>query len=112
MLMEDIKHDSACVVKLLEKRLDAHNSGTFKGHITELVSSGDDRIALDFSEVEFIDSSGLGAIVASLKTMGSTGALVIFGLQAPTHSMFKLTRMDKVFDIFQHEDEALTQICA
>ena len=31
MLMEDIKHDGACVVKLLEKRLDAHNSGTFKG---------------------------------------------------------------------------------
>ena len=44
--------------------------------------------------------------------MGSTGELVIFGLQAPTHSMFKLTRMDKVFDIFQHEDEMLTQICA
>ena len=86
--------------------------GPLKAHISELVSSGDDRIALDCSEVEFIDSSGLGAIVASLKTMGSTGALVIFGLQAPTHSMFKLTRMDKVFDIFQHEDEALTQICA
>ena len=112
MLMEETRHERACVVKVLEKRLDAHNSGTFKGRISELVLAGDDRIALDLSEVEFIDSSGLGAIVASLKTMGSSGTLVIFGLQAPTHSMFKLTRMDKVFDIFPSEDEALTQICA
>lgn len=112
MLMEDRKTDAACVVKVLDKRLDAQNSGSFKGHISNLVSGGDDRIALDLSEVEFIDSSGLGAIVASLKSMGGGGSLVIFGLQAPTQSMFRLTRMDKVFDIYPNESDALAQMCA
>ena len=95
------------IMRLQENRLDAHNARAFKSKIVECVENGEDRIALDMSQVEFIDSSGLGAIVSSLKAMGGGRSLSIFGLNPPTMSMFKLTRMDRVLSLYANQDEAL-----
>lgn len=101
------KSGATWIMRLQDDRLDANNARAFKSKIVEFVEAGEDRIALDMSRVEFIDSSGLGAIVSSLKTMGSGRALSIFGLNPPTMSMFKLTRMDRVLSLHATEEEAL-----
>ena len=54
-----------------------------------------------------MDSSGLGAVVSSLKMLGGKGDLVICGLKDMVMRMFKLTRMDRVFHIFDSEKEAI-----
>ena len=108
MLIESKEKDACLVVKLVEKRLDAHISVVFKEKLVGFVNDEQKNIILDLSDVEFIDSSGLGAIVSALKHIGSTGgSLSICGLQDATLSMFKLTRMDKVFNIYPNENEAL-----
>jgi anti-sigma B factor antagonist len=56
--------------------------------------------------VDFIDSSGLGAIVSALKTIGRNGDLVLCGIKETVMSLFRLTRMDRVFRIFTDQGEA------
>lgn len=68
------------------------------------------RIALDISEVEFIDSSGLSVAVWALKRLGEDGELVISGAQGAVMSIFRLTRLDKVFRIFPDTEKAIAAL--
>ena len=75
--------------------------------MVDWINQGNRRIVLDLSEVDFIDSSGLGAIVSSLKTLGNDGDLVICGIRETVMGLFKITRMNRVFQIFATESEAI-----
>jgi anti-sigma B factor antagonist len=98
------------VVKPLEKRMDAFVAPDFRGQMGAFISEGQQLIVLDLSEVDFVDSSGLGAIVASLKMLGGKGDLVIAGASDKVMSLFKLTRMDRVFQIFAGKEEAVARL--
>lgn len=102
--------DNALIVTPLDERLDARVATDFKEQMAELIASGHTKILLDLSRVEFIDSSGLGAIVSSLKRMGGRGDLVVCGLQDTILTMFRLTRMDRVFQIFDDEQQAVAAL--
>ena len=54
-------------------RLDAAGAEDFKAALRDEIDGGATQIVLDLSEVEFMDSSGLGALVACLKHMGEQG---------------------------------------
>lgn len=88
-------------------RLDASVAVSFQEKMADLISAGHTSIVLDLSGTEFIDSSGLGSIVSSLKRMNNTGDLILCGISKNVMAMFKLTRMDRVFQIFSSEDEAI-----
>lgn len=110
MELEHRNEGNVLVVTLPEKRLDARTAGAFKEKMIEFVRSGQTRIALDIHEIEFIDSSGLGAIVSVLKQLGGQGDLVICGARDTVTSMFKLTRLDKVFQMFPGTSEAVAAL--
>lgn len=110
MELEHRNEGNVLVVTLLEKRLDARSAAAFKDKMVEFVRGGQTRIALDIREIEFIDSSGLGAIVSVLKQLGGQGDLVICGARDTVTSMFKLTRLDKVFQMFPGASEAVTAL--
>lgn len=107
MQLEDKKIGNVLIVKPLEKRIDASSATDFKGKMVDWVNGGNNRIVLNLSVVDFIDSSGLGAIVSSLKTIGNSGDLVICGVRDTVMSLLRLTRMNRVFQIFVSEEEAL-----
>lgn len=110
MQLDQQEAGEALIVTPLEDRLDARVATDFKERMTELIALGHAKIVLDLSKVEFIDSSGLGAIVSSLKRMGGRGELVVCGLQETTMTLFKLTRMDRVFQIFDSEQQAVSAL--
>lgn len=95
------------VLALREKRLDAGIAIQFKERVAEFVNQGHKAILLDMNAVDFIDSSGLGAIVSCLKILGLKGQISLCNLTAPVQAMFKLTRMEKVFPIYPTEEQAL-----
>ncbi len=82
-----------------ENRIDAAVAITFKDRMRELCESGPDRVVLDMAQVGFIDSSGLGAVVASMKQIGKGKVLELAGLSPTVKKVFQLTRMDTVFTI-------------
>jgi anti-sigma B factor antagonist len=96
------------VVVVREERLDAHNSDELKVEMNRLFESGTKDLLLDLKEVRFIDSSGLGVLVSGYKNAAThQGSIKLCGLQTQVKSMFELTRLHRVFDIYQTIDEAL-----
>jgi len=96
------------VVTVREERLDAHNSDELKVEMNRLFESGTKDLLVDLKEVRFIDSSGLGVLVSGYKNASThQGSIKLCSLQTQVKSMFELTRLHRVFDIYQTVDEAL-----
>ena len=112
MIFEDKWMGEILTVKPLEKRIDASSSANFKGHMVDWVNEGKHHIVLDLSEVDFIDSSGLVAIVSVLKIIGPGGDLVICGMTETVMNLFRLTRMNRVFQIFSSRETAVNTLSA
>jgi anti-sigma B factor antagonist len=106
MRFEESKLGKALVVKVLESRITADIAPRFKEELIDYVNQGNRVIVLDLSEVTFIDSSGLGALIGSLKVIGNDGELALCGARETVSNMFKLTRMNKVFRMFATPEEA------
>src|SRR5271156_5372100 len=104
MRLEEQAEGNAMVVKLLDRRFDSTTAPLVKAGFARLIGQGHQRIALDISDVEFIDSSGLSAAVWALKRLGANGKLVIGGARGTVMSIFRLTRLDKVFRIFPNKE--------
>ena len=68
------------IVSVQDPRIDAAVAIEFKDAMRVETDSGPDLVILDLSNVEFIDSSGLGAIVAAMKNMGQARKLTLAGL--------------------------------
>ncbi|MHA6691312.1 STAS domain-containing protein [Devosia sp. A449] len=102
--------DDILIIKVEEKRLDAHRAPAFKDKVGGLIEKGASRLVLDLHLVEFVDSSGLGAIVSCLKRLGPTGNLVIVGANLPVRRLFALTRMDRVFSMHDTTDAAILSL--
>ena len=67
------------------------------------------KILLDFSQVKFLSSSMLGVLIRLQKRAGAIkGRVVIVGLRPELHRVFKITRLDKIFNFYRDEAEALS----
>jgi anti-sigma B factor antagonist len=98
------------VLEILESRLGADKAAAFKEAVGLYLAAGPVTLILDLAKVNFIDSSGLGAILGVLKSMPKGSELVICGTTSSVTSMFKLTRMDRVFPIYKTVDDAVTAL--
>jgi anti-sigma B factor antagonist len=99
MQLEVTRHADSCVVTPLEKRIDAHLAPAFRAALLDLIDGGDVHLVVNLARVEFIDSSGLGALVSALKRIGRPGELKVCGLNEAVRSMFELTRLNRVIPI-------------
>lgn len=87
------------MVRVEEGRLDAAVSTAFKDQMRQAMAEGGSVVALDLSRVDFMDSSGLGALIAVLKGMPQARRLELQGLRPNVERVLRLTRMDSVFAI-------------
>ncbi len=108
MILKVEEKDDVVLIQVKEERLDAHNSGELKNQMLNLFEEGKNHIVIDLQDVRFVDSSGLGALVSGFKNASArNGNLKLCGLQPQVKSMFELTRLHRVFEIFPGTDEAL-----
>lgn len=97
------------VVTVNETRIDAAVAIQFKDKMREETEEAGTRVVLNLSQVDFIDSSGLGAIVAAMKQLGSDRRMDLSCLNENVDRVFRLTRMDTVFSIHETLGDALAQ---
>lgn len=88
-------------------RIDAACAIRFKDTMRELCADSPPRVLLDLHNVDFLDSSGLGAVVAARKYLGGSSQLELAGLAPKVSKVFRLTRMDSVFTIHPSADAVL-----
>ena len=78
-------------------RLNMVSARRLKELLSELVSGGTSRIVVDMAETTFLDSSGLGALIAGLKSARQAGGDLRIARPTPSvQTVFQLTNLDKV----------------
>jgi len=107
MELHETCHDGIRTVTVPEARIDAAAALRFKDAMRAVTADGPDHVILDLSQVNFVDSSGLGAIIAAMKQMGAGRRLDLAGLTPDVAKVFRLTRMDTVFVIHDRADGAV-----
>ena len=94
-------------VLVLKGRLDASSASELKNKYVELGTDHPNYV-FDLSEVDFMDSTGLGSIVSCLKSaVENDGNVKIAALQPKPRMVFEITRAYKIFDIFDDVDSAV-----
>ena len=100
-------HGSIFLVTADMNRIDAAITIQFKDDMRVKIDETAHQFVLDLTRVSFIASSGLGAIVASMKQLGVDKKLDLAGLSETVAKVFRLTRMDMVFTIHETVEEAV-----
>ena len=96
------------VITVEDSRATVDFSEDLKEELLNHIKNRSPNSVVDLRKVEFIDSSLLGALVVGLKSSTLRhGDLKVVGLQQPVRAMFELTRMHRIFDIYDTLEDAL-----
>jgi len=102
------KRGVTTVLTLRETRVDAYNSAELKDRILRALEDDGQALVIDLSQVQFIDSSGLGALLSGYKNANlRASSFALAGVQPGVKSMFDLTRLHRVFEIYPSLEEAM-----
>ena len=88
--------------------IDLFTAPELKQVITEAIECGERRMAIDLSEVSFLDSTALGVLIGAVKRLRSRGgALAVVNTDASIAKTFEITGLDQIFTIVPDRAEAL-----
>ena len=106
LVLENHSQGTWTVVRVAGE-LDLHTSPQLRDHVVGLVGDGQGiRLALDLSNVGFLDSSSLGMLVTLLKRIKERGGdLRLVGVAGSPMKVFTLTGLDRVFEIVATPDD-------
>jgi anti-sigma B factor antagonist len=91
----------------LKGEIDLHVSPSVTASLNAMVEKKPRRLVVDLSDVTYIDSAGLAALIEAMqKVEGYGGKFLLAGLQETVRSIFEISRLDQVFQIFPNVDAA------
>ena len=103
----NVHQESGITIISLDGRFDALMAKEFKNCISTLIEKRQIMIAIDMANIDFIDSSGLGSLVGGLKGVSKEkGEIRIAGLSPEVRTIFELTRLHRIFDIYENIETA------
>jgi len=89
-------------------RLNAVVAPDLKEQLKAAAKSGNARLIVDLTDVSFIDSSGLAALVSGFRAARESGGTIkLAGLNEQTRMVFRITKLDHVFEIHPDAEDAL-----
>ncbi len=92
-------------------QLEGEQSRLFKDRIREVINGRSSWVIVDLKNVDFIDSSGLGALISALKMLRSNGGdLVLSSMSTQVRTVFEITRLLRVFEVHEDSDSALGEV--
>lgn len=104
----EIQERDGITVITTDERLDAVVAPQLKDAVNKLAEKGEMKLVIDLEKTRFIDSSGCGALVASLRALiKSNGDLKIANPSPQAKTLFQLTRLHRVFEIFDDVEGAI-----
>jgi len=103
--------DAGSAILRLEGRFDAETAGAFKQAVKDLAAGGAQFVTVDMARVSFLDSSGLSALIAGLKTLRrSSGRLNLAAAGPQARTALRLTLLDKVLPTFETVEDAVAHV--
>ncbi len=89
-------------------KIDAYQAIKLKDALNEVIDKGSKKIIVNLGGVKFLDSTTLGILISALKRIKKAGGeICVTKLQPSVQEIFQLTRLNKVFQIFVDDEEAM-----
>jgi anti-sigma B factor antagonist len=109
----EVEHRDDVAVMRLGGDLDIVSAPVFRAALQEAVETGPGSVVVDLSGLQFIDSSGLGSLVAIRRNLLSAGGLLVCVVtpQSRTADLLRLTGLDRVLALAATVDEAVRLVC-
>ncbi|PRI10365.1 STAS domain-containing protein [Leucobacter massiliensis] len=99
MNLDSTDHGDFTVISI-DGRLTASGAPLLRNAVSDLIDAGTTRIVVDLGQAEFVDSSGLGALIGSLKRARIAGGdLRIAAVPEAVHAVLRLTNLDQVLSL-------------
>lgn len=106
---EEMRDDKLLV--FLEGEININNSPELRKAFEAIVKRNEKKVVVDLSSVSYIDSSGLATLIEvfqRLKKIG--GSLALCCMEAKIRNIFEITKLHKVFAIFDSQEAALKEL--
>jgi len=105
----DLEESGDVSILVLGGQLAGTSSRSFREAMDMLIDSGRTMILLDFTKLTFMDSSGIGELVSSFRTINRLGgALKILKPGKRIQNTLTLTKLLPIFEVFEDRDEAVS----
>ena len=110
MKLQTVKVDDAVVLRITGD-LDSDANPLLKEHLKELVESVDSGLLIDMTMVKYINSAVLGTFIQAYRVLGERSVpMKFYGMTRKVKSIFLITKLDGVLDIYENEEDAITAL--
>lgn len=100
--------DGVTIVDLSGRITLGEGSAALKDTVHDLLSKGLKRIVLNLGEVNYVDSSGIGALVSALTAAKNQGGqLKLLNVTKRVHDLLQITKLHSLFDVKNDEAAAV-----
>lgn len=107
-MQSDVKIiNDVAVVKVPNKFLDAFSAKAFRQEIMKLCEQGKKNFIIDMSDVDFVDSVGLGVLLLIYKAVGTEGGIVLIGVGKRVEETLKMASLQRILPAFDTLETAL-----
>ena len=106
--IEERQSGAVTILELTGKLTIDHDAQRLKDKINSLILQGRTKVVLNMGEVSYIDSGGLGQLVASYTSLSkAAGGLKLVNVNKRNHDLLSITRLVTIFETFDSEEEAV-----
>jgi len=114
MLVEFEQKGDVCVVRLHGRFATGQDSSYLRAKTEELKNAGHEKVLADFSQVSYIDSTGIGFLIGIYTSVlkNATGRFALANLNRRVRDVLELTRLANVMPIYPSEDAAMAALHA
>jgi anti-sigma B factor antagonist len=107
-VIKELRAQPEATVVVLSGEIDLHQSPALHAALVDVASNRPKRLVLNMTDVSYMDSSGVGTLVELLRRVNAyKGKLALVNLAPRVRGVFEITKLDKFFNIFPSEEQAL-----
>lgn len=111
-MIEEVNKIGEITICKLKGTLEVAKQAKFKEELIKQIAPPC-RLVLNFRGVDFIDSACLGALISVARMVREKGGdIKLAGMNREVASVFQITRLDKVFSIFENSEEAVNSFAS
>ncbi|UCD30027.1 MAG: STAS domain-containing protein [Planctomycetota bacterium] len=106
--VKEIRRNESAIVVVLSGQIDLHHTPAVHHAFIDVCEEKPERLIINLGEVDYMDSSGVGALVEVFRRVNAYGGkLSLCCMNERVHSIFEITKLDQFFKIYATEEEAL-----
>lgn len=101
------KYENYSVAKISDEKVDSAISADLKSEFMTLHQDGVKNLIVDLSDVKYVDSSGLSALLVGNRSFTAEGAFVLYNVTDHVMKLITISQIDKVMTVVPSKEEAV-----